>query len=68
MEAEQLRAMGLEEIVQRSRELREEIFHLQLKRATNQLENPMKLRQARRDLARAETILREKQAARAGKP
>jgi large subunit ribosomal protein L29 len=41
-------------------ELREEIGHLKLKRATSRLENPMKLRQTKRELARVETILKEK--------
>ena len=43
-----------------AKELREEIAHLKLKRAASQAENPMKLRDTRRDLARAETVLREK--------
>jgi large subunit ribosomal protein L29 len=60
MEAEELRGMNLEELAQKGRELREEIFRLRLKRATNQLDNPMKLSEIRRDLARIETILGEK--------
>src|SRR5918911_1446801 len=47
-------------LAQKLTELREEIGHLKLKRATSRLENPMKLRQTKRDLARVETILREK--------
>ena len=60
MEAEELRALSTPEVLQKKRELAEEIFHLKLKRATSQLENPMKLRQARRDLARVETILQQR--------
>ena len=41
-------------------ELKEEIVHLKLRRATSRLENPMKLREAKRDLARVETVLRER--------
>jgi len=40
--------------------LREEIGHLKLKRATSRLENPMSLKATKRDLARVETVLREK--------
>ena len=40
--------------------LRDEIGHLKLQRATSRLENPMKLRETKRDLARVETILRER--------
>jgi len=60
MDAKQLRELGDEELAQKRVELREEIFHLKLRRATGRLENPMKLRQDRRELARIETLLREK--------
>jgi len=60
MEAKELRAIGGEELQQKRAELKEEIFHLKLRRATGRLENPMKLRQSKRDLARVETVLRER--------
>ena len=60
MEAKELRDMSVDELTQKRAELREEIGHLRLKRATSRLENPMKLRQTKQDLARVETILREK--------
>ena len=60
MEAKELRDMSTDELAQRRTELREELGHLKLRRATSRLENPMKLRQTKRDLARVETILREK--------
>ena len=60
MEAKELRDMSADDLTQKRIELREEIGHLKLKRATSRLENPMKLRQTKRDLARVETILREK--------
>ncbi len=60
MEAKQFREMNSDELVQKRRELKEEIFHLRLRRATGQLESSMKLRQTRRDFARLETILRER--------
>jgi large subunit ribosomal protein L29 len=60
MEAEELRDMSVGDLTQKRGELREEIGHLKLKRATSRLENPMKLRETKRDLARVETILREK--------
>jgi len=44
----------------RLRELEEELFGLQLKRATGQLENSMKMRAVRRDIARLKTIQRER--------
>ncbi|OGP19642.1 MAG: 50S ribosomal protein L29 [Deltaproteobacteria bacterium GWA2_57_13] len=60
MEAKKLREMSPDELSQKRRELKEEIFHLRLRRTTARLENPMKLRETRRDLARVETILRER--------
>jgi len=61
MEPKQLREMSTDELAQKQGELREEIFHLKLRRGTSRLENPMKLRQSKRDLARVETVLRERE-------
>ncbi|MCH7569028.1 MAG: 50S ribosomal protein L29 [Deltaproteobacteria bacterium] len=66
MEAKQFREMNSDELAQKRRELKEEIFHLRLRRVTGQLESSMKLRQTRRDFARLETILRERQIRGAG--
>jgi large subunit ribosomal protein L29 len=60
MQAKELRDMNVGDLTQKRSELREEIGHLKLKKATSRLENPMKLRETKRDLARVETILREK--------
>ena len=60
MEAKQMREMSANELAQKREDLKEEIFHLKLRLATSQLENPMKLGQSKRDLARVETILKEK--------
>ncbi|MGH7873529.1 MAG: 50S ribosomal protein L29 [Candidatus Binatia bacterium] len=60
MEAKELRDMSVDDLAGKRTSLREEIGHLKLKRATSRLENPMKLRETKRDLARVETILREK--------
>jgi large subunit ribosomal protein L29 len=60
MEAKELRDMTTEDLTRKLTELREGICHLKLRRATSRLENPMKLRQSKRDLARVETVLRER--------
>ena len=60
MGAKEFRDMSSADLQRKLSELREEIGHLKLKRATSRLENPMKLRQTKRDLARVETILKEK--------
>lgn len=66
MEAKELREMTADELVQKRLSLREEIGHLRLQRATGRLENPMKLKHSKRDLARVETILRERSESRKG--
>jgi large subunit ribosomal protein L29 len=60
MEAKELRDLSADDLAQKLVSLREEIGHLKLKRATNRLENPMSLKSTKRDLARVETILRER--------
>ena len=60
MRPSELRDLSEGELEARTRELEEELFMLQLKRATSQLENPMKLRGVRRDLARCRTIKHER--------
>lgn len=62
MRANELRELSLDDLELKRKEFREEIFHLALRRATGQLENPMRVRQSRRDLARVETVIRERQA------
>ena len=60
MEAKELRDLSADDLVQKRNSLREEIGHLKLKRATSRLENSMSLKSTKRDLARVETILRER--------
>jgi large subunit ribosomal protein L29 len=42
-------------------ELKQELFKLRFQHATNQLENPLKLRSVKRDIARVRTVLRERE-------
>ena len=60
MQAKQVRDLSPTELDVKLRELEEELFGLQLKRATSQLENPMKLRTVRRNIARLKTVHRER--------
>ena len=61
MLAKELRELSMDDLELKRKEFREEIFHLALKRATGQLESPMKVRESRRALARVETVIRERQ-------
>lgn len=63
MKAREIRELTLEELAVKSRELRGDLFNAQVKRSTGQLENTAKLEMLRRDIARVETVLREKRGA-----
>ena len=60
MSPSEIRDLSDAELENRLRETEEELFMLQLRRATSQLENPMKVRAVRRDLARLRTIERQR--------
>ncbi|MCZ6465477.1 MAG: 50S ribosomal protein L29 [Proteobacteria bacterium] len=63
MKASELRKLAPEELSQKSRELRDDLFNFKVKHATGQLEDTAKLSGLRRDIARVETLLREKREA-----
>jgi large subunit ribosomal protein L29 len=63
VKASELSTLSEPELVAKSRELRDELFNVRVKRATGQLENTAKLKQLRRDVARAETVLAQKRGA-----
>ncbi|MBM4242385.1 MAG: 50S ribosomal protein L29 [Deltaproteobacteria bacterium] len=60
MRLRELRELGAEELAQKERDFREEMFRLRLRGATGQIENKMKARLVRRDLARVLTLQRER--------
>jgi large subunit ribosomal protein L29 len=59
MKAAKWRDLSEDEIRQRMRELTEEVFNLRFQLSMGVAKNPSRLGQARRDLARAQTLLRE---------
>jgi len=59
MRPKDLREIGLDELAQKEREAREELFRLRMRRATGQVENRMQVRSVRRDLARILTVMGE---------
>jgi large subunit ribosomal protein L29 len=60
MRADEVREMGTDDIAARIKELEEEQFRLKFRSATEPLEDPLRLRVIRRDIARLKTIQREK--------
>ena len=61
MRANDIRELSVEEVKVRSAELEEERFRLNCRSATEPLEDPLRLRWIRKDIARLKTILRERE-------
>lgn len=59
MKARDLRDLTIEEVMQKKQEIEKENFNLKLRQATRQIDNPLRVRHLRRDLARIRTILKE---------
>ena len=59
MRASEFRSMAQDEIREKERELKEELFRLRLRKGTGQLEDPMRVRKVRRDIARIKTVRHE---------
>jgi len=61
MKPEAIRDLTRDEVLQRRTEIEEELFNLVLKKRTKELDNPLRIRMLRRDLARIQTILHEEE-------
>ena len=59
---EELRKMSAEELNAKLKELKEELFNLRFQHAINQLDNPQRIVEVKRNIARVMTILSEKNA------
>ncbi|MEY4856982.1 MULTISPECIES: 50S ribosomal protein L29 [Gemmatimonas] len=67
MKSEEIRALAENELVARIAELEEERFRLKFRSGTEALEEPLRLRSIRRDIARLKTVQRERQLATRGR-
>ncbi len=61
VKAQAMKEMTTEEITQRVTDLREELFNLRFRNSMRQLDDPLKIREGRRELARLLTVLRQKE-------
>ena len=61
MKASEIKELSKEEIEKKIKELKEELFNLRFQHAINQLDNPIRLKHVRKDIARSLTILRERE-------
>jgi len=60
MKIKEIRELSPQELAARKHELREESFHLRIQQQSGQLEKPSQLRAIRREIARLETVLKQK--------
>ena len=63
MKASEIRKMSAAELNEKLVSLKKDLFFLRMQHATNQLDNPIKIAQVKRDIARVKTIIREQQTA-----
>ena len=64
MKPSKVREMGTDELHTRERELSEQLFRLRVQQSIGQLDNAIKLREVRRDIARVKTVIKQKQVSR----
>ncbi len=60
MKTSELRALTIDELKNKESDLRKELFNLRFQKATGEIENPMRIRAVRKDIARILTIVTEK--------
>ena len=58
-ELEKIRELNETELDKKLRDLKEELFNLRFQHAINQLDNPLKIKDVKRDIARVKTVMRE---------
>ena len=63
MKATEVRAMTVEQLNEKLDSLKKDLFFLRMQHATNQLDNPIRIAEVKKDIARVKTIIREQQLA-----
>jgi len=66
MKASEVRTLSPDELEERLTGLKKDLFFLRMQHATNQLDNPIRISQVRKDIARVKTVIRQKQLEQAG--
>ena len=61
MKASEIRSMTPEQLNESLVGLKKDLFYLRMQHATNQLDNPLKIRETKHDIARVKTMLRQKE-------
>ncbi len=60
MKASQLKELTEDELVKKEADMRKELFNLRFQQATGEIENPMRIRAIKKDIARVLTVITEK--------
>ena len=61
MKASEIRKLSATELESKLNDLKKDLFQLRLQHATNQLENPIRIAEVKKDIARVKTTIREQQ-------
>ena len=60
-EIKEIRGLSVEDLSKKLNELKKDLFMLRMQHATNQLDNPIRIAEVKKDIARVKTIIREQQ-------
>ena len=63
MKANEVRKMSSTELETKLKDLKKDLFNLRLQHATNQLDNPIRIAEVKKDIARVKTLIREQELA-----
>ena len=66
MKASEVRMLSPDELEEKLKGLKKDLFFLRMQHATNQLDNPIRIAQTRTDIARVKTVIRQRQLEQAG--
>ena len=61
MDRNELRNMESQELIEKVKQLKQELFHFRCQLAMGRIENPMRIRQTKREVARVKTLVRERE-------
>ena len=61
MKIQDIRELSAQELEDKVKNLKQELFNLRFQNATNQLDNPMRIVSVKKDIARVKTVLKEKE-------
>jgi len=66
MKVSEVRELNADELEEKLLGLKKDLFFLRMQHATNQLDNPIRISQVRKDIAKVKTVIREQQPSQAG--